>query len=238
MKERDAHYPYADGSRYRGKDNVEIFGEIYREKTWNLMHQDSASGEGSNHAQTAQIRKTLPKLLNSLDIQRLLDVPCGDFYWMQQVDLSKIDYTGGDIVPELVRENQAQYESDIRKFTQLDLTHDALPPSDMIFCRDCLVHLSFHDIKAVFTNILQSKVDWVLMTHFPEEPRNKDILTGGWRPLNFCLPPFDLPSPHLLINEGCTEMEGAFLDKSLGCWRTSDLKALPFLDVHFNELVK
>jgi len=94
MKERDAHYPYADGSRYRGKDNVEIFGEIYREKTWNLMHQDSASGEGSNHAQTAQIRKTLPKLLNSLDIQRLLDVPCGDFYWMQQVDLSKRLYRG------------------------------------------------------------------------------------------------------------------------------------------------
>ena len=46
---------------------------------------------------------------------------------------------------------------------------------------------------------------------------------GKWRTLNFNLPPFDFPEPMLVINEKCTEADGAFKDKSLGVWRLADL---------------
>lgn len=230
MKEgRDTLYPYADGSRYRGKSGAEVFREIYEKSGWNLTHQDSVSGEGSDAVQTAQLRAALPSLLRQLKVKTLLDIPCGDFYWMQQVDLSGVHYTGADIVPALIRQNRQRFTGDRRTFRLLDLTQDSLPAADLIFCRDCLVHLSLADIRAALSNIAQSGATWLLVTHFPEEKANKDIVTGGWRPLNFCLPPFDLPAPYQLINEGCTEMEGAFDDKSMALWEVKQIAKMAFL---------
>ena len=55
------------------------------------------------------------------------------------------------------------------------------------------------------------------------EPANIDIVTGDWRPLNLERPPFGFPPAHELINEQCSEGNGAFRDKSLGLWRIADL---------------
>lgn len=229
MEGRDALYPYADGSRYRGKSRKEVFSEFYEKAGWNLTHQDSVSGEGSDAIQTAQLRAAFPKLLRTLKVKSMLDIPCGDFYWMQQVDLSGVQYTGADIVPALVTQNLQRYSNDMRTFRLLDLTNDALPAVDLVCCRDCLVHFSLADIRAALNNITHSGAKWLLMTHFPEEKSNKDIVTGGWRPLNFCLPPFNLPPPHHLINEGCTEMEGAFEDKSMALWEVKQIVKMAFL---------
>ena len=76
----------------------------------------------------------------------MLDVPCGDFYWMRLVPLD-VDYTGGDIVSDIVARNQAQYGDERRRFLRLDLLQDPLPAADLIFCRDCLVHLSNAHIR-------------------------------------------------------------------------------------------
>ena len=85
------------------------------------------------------------------------------------------------------------------------------------------MHLSFEDIGKALENLKRSDIRFVMTTTFPEEPQNEDIVTGGWRPLNFLLPPFSWPEPLFLLNEGCTEAGGAFADKSLGIWELSDL---------------
>jgi hypothetical protein len=224
MKNRASLYSYADGSKFKGKIGAEIFKEIYQNASWNLTHQESVSGEGSDRIQTATLIKQLPRLLQELGVKTILDIPCGDFFWMQQVALEDIKYWGGDIVPELITHNQQQYGSAEREFMLLDLMHDALPKADLIFCRDCLVHLSLADIQLALENIKRTEATWLLTTHFPEEAANKDIDTGGWRPLNFCLPPFDFSPPKLLINEGCSEMNGAFRDKSVALWNVAQIK--------------
>jgi len=229
MADRDTLYPYADGSRYRGKSGREVFSEIYDKAGWNLTHQDSVSGEGSDTKQTTRLRAALPPLLQELGVRTMLDIPCGDFHWMQQVDLSGIQYTGADIVPALVNQNQQRYASETRTFSLLDMTQDVLPVTDLVFCRDCLVHLALADIRAALTNIVRSGTSWLMMTHFPEQKSNKDIVTGGWRPLNFCRPPFNLPEPHKLVNEGCTEMDGAFRDKSMALWEVRQIVDIAFL---------
>ena len=229
MADRDTLYPYADGSRYRGKSGREVFSEIYDKAGWNLTHQDSVSGEGSDTKQTTRLRAALPPLLQELGVRTMLDIPCGDFHWMQQVDLSGIQYTGADIVPALVNQNQQRYASETRTFSLLDMTQDVLPVTDLVFCRDCLVHLALADIRAALTNVVRSGTSWLMMTHFPEQKSNKDIVTGGWRPLNFCRPPFNLPEPHKLVNEGCTEMDGAFRDKSMALWEVRQIVDIAFL---------
>ena len=64
---------------------------------------------------------------------------------------------------------------------------------------------------------------------FTERTSNNDIKTGQWRTLNLEVAPFFLPKKIKIINEGCTENEGIYSDKSLGFWKISDIrKSLKF----------
>lgn len=192
-----------------------MFLEAYRTHLWG---GDSRSGSGSNADQTAGVAAAIPGLCERLGVSRLLDVPCGESPWMARVDLMDVSYVGGDIVPEIVERNCRDHAGAGREFLRLDITKDRLPAADLILCRDCLVHLSNADIRAALGNIAASEIRWVLTTTFPAEPDNVDIVTGDWRPIDLTKPPFDLPSPVELLNEGCTEHAGAFADKSLGLW--------------------
>jgi hypothetical protein len=142
---------------------------------------------------------------------------------MQYVDLGAMGYIGGDIVPEIVATNQRRWGTASRRFVQLDLTRDALPEADVLLCRDCLVHLSYANIRALFANVEHSGLRYVLMTSFPGRGDNEDVEDGDWRPLDFEAPPFDLSPPLLTIVEQCEEESGAYSDKSLCAWRVSDL---------------
>lgn len=199
----------------------ETFFHIYKEKLWN--DPDSVSGPGSNLKQTAVIQKEIPGLLRALDVRGILDLPCGDFFWMKNIDLKGVSYVGGDIVDELVTINNTSFGSANIKFRKINILTDTLPKSDLILCRDCLVHFSFQDIIQAMKNILNSGATYILITHFTDCLNNRDIKTGDWRQLNLRLAPFLFPKPLLIINEGCTEGDGMqYSDKSLALWRLCD----------------
>ena len=190
------------------------FKHIYETNHWD--EAESVSGPGSTLEETEPIRRELPALLAELGASSLLDLPCGDFHWMQHTDLSGVRYIGGDLVGDLIEGNRAEYARDGVEFQKLDLVNDTLPAVDVILCRDCLVHLSFADAQAALSNIVRSGAGWLLATSFPSVTRNDDIVTGQWRPINLTLPPFNLPEPEQVIGENCTESE--FADKNLSLW--------------------
>ena len=190
------------------------FKHIYETNHWD--EAESVSGPGSTLEETEPIRRELPALLAELGASSLLDLPCGDFHWMQHTDLSGVRYIGGDLVGDLIERNRAKYASDGVEFQKIDLVNDTLPAVDVILCRDCLVHLSFADAQAALSNIARSGAGWLLATSFPSVTRNDDIVTGQWRPINLTLPPFNLPEPEQVIGENCTESE--FADKNLSLW--------------------
>ena len=200
----------------------ERFERIYSTNLWS--DPESRSGVGSTLDSTAVLRDELPAALRQLDARVLLDVPCGDFTWMKRVDLSGIEYIGGDIVPSIVEANQRLHATESRSFVQLDLTRDKLPNADVLLCRDCLVHLSYANIRAVFANIARSTIRYVLMTSFPGRADNDDVADGDWRALDFQAPPFSFPAPRLAIVEQCEEEDGSYADKSLLAWRVDDLR--------------
>jgi hypothetical protein len=227
MSSRRGHVPFDPRHFEKEADRGAVFSRqdtfrrIYRANHW--AGKDSVSGEGSGRSQTQQIERDLPLLLLELNVRTLLDIPCGDFGWMQRVDLPVAAYIGGDIVPELIAQNQAQYGSKQQRFVVLDLVKDPLPEADLLFCRDCLVHQSFADIFQALTNIQKGQITYLLTTTFPACEANEDIITGDWRVLNLEKPPFHFPPPLRLLNEGCTEGGGLFEDKSLGLWKVQDL---------------
>jgi hypothetical protein len=202
---------------FQSKTVAEIFTETYRKRYW--KSKESVSGRGAELGQTAVLRAELPLLLRRYGIRSLLDLPCGDFNWMQHVDLQGIRYTGGDIVDALVTQNQEKYGNAHRQFRRLDLLADALPDADCILVRDCLVHLSMAHIAQALDNIKKSNIVYLLTTSFPAVKKNEDIQTGYWRPLNLQIAPFSFTEPLFCLNEGCTELDGAFADKSLCMWK-------------------
>ena len=139
----------------------------------------------------------LPKILAQYKINKMLDAPCGDFNWMQHVTKNtSIKYIGGDIVKPLIKYNQSKYGDKDTTFIHLDLTINTLPKVDLLFCRDCLFHLSFRDISLVLNNFLGSSIPYLMTTSSaaPNGPRieNSDIATSDWRLIDFFSEPFSL----------------------------------------------
>lgn len=198
-----------------------IFSHIYENNVW--KGDKSVSGTGSDLVQTQKVRERLPLLLAKYNIGTILDIPCGDFFWMKEVDLSNVNYIGADIVPDIIEKNK-QYTFKNIAFEELNLLESDLPCVDLIFCRDCLVHFSFEDIGKALKNIIKSKSKYLLTTSFVGHETNKDIHTGAWRPLDLESPPFMLPKPLHIINEECTENEGIYAHKSLCLWKVDTLQ--------------
>lgn len=130
---------------------------------------------------------------------------------------TKVAYTGGDIVGELINSNRVRYPG--TKFLHLDLITGPIPRDfDLIFCRDCLVHLSYQHALAALETVKRAGSPFFMATTFPGR-RNRDITTGQWRPVNLQAAPFSFPEPLMLVNEQCTEDDGEFADKSMGLWK-------------------
>lgn len=201
----------------RGLTARGVFTTIYKRNDWGS--DVSVSGQGSDLEQTAVIREEIPRLLQELGVRTMLDAPCGDFAWMKQVALDLDDYVGGDIVRELIDADQREYGRPGRRFMTLDVTRDELPRVELIFCRDCLVHLPYRMIFAALENFKRSGARYLLTTTFPDRPENSDIMLGQWRPLNLQRPPFNMPPPLRAINEHCTQQGGIYADKTLALWK-------------------
>jgi hypothetical protein len=185
-------------------------------------HRESASGAASTLRETAAIRAELPRLFASWHVASVLDIPCGDFHWLSRVAMD-VDYTGADIVSELVEANRRAYASDARRFAVLDATSDPLPRVDLVLCRDLLIHLSNRDCRRVLANVVASGSQLLLTNHFVDRADNPDILSGDFRPINLCAPPFSFPAPIWMVSEHSELGDGAFADRSMALWRISDL---------------
>lgn len=177
----------------------EIFSHIYHQRLWGS--EETVSGLGARLQETRALIQILPELMKILEVRSLLDIPCGDFNWMKEVDLRGIDYHGADIVPELVAVNQARYGRPGVQFYTLDLTHDDLPVCDLVLVRHCFVHLSYRQIFRCLKNLIRHPFHYVLLSTDTQVENNEDLASGLYRPLNLCRPPFNLPEPLKAIPE-------------------------------------
>jgi hypothetical protein len=199
-------------------DPVQRFTTIYETHAW--VDDESRSGGGSNLYATEKIRSAIPGLFLKYGVRSVIDIPCGDFFWFKEMKLDLDTYIGGDIVAPLIDSVAERYASPTHSFCVMDITKDALPDHDLILVRDCFIHLSFAMIFAAVRNILQSKIRYLLTTHYADASQNFDIDVGSARAINLCAPPFNFPQPSELIDDfakGTTKHQ-------LGLWRVDELR--------------
>ena len=101
----------------------DVFNRVYDNNYWG--NAESCSGNGSDLKQTAVIRVEIPKLIRDLGAKSMLDIPCGDFFWMQECKTGAETYIGADVVPSMIRQLNERYGIANRRFEVLDLTEDA-----------------------------------------------------------------------------------------------------------------
>lgn len=174
--------------------NIESkFTEIFHNNTWG--NSESVSGDGSSLQYTERIRKEIPILLNKFNIGSVFDAPCGDFNWMKEIVKScNINYTGGDIVKDIINNNQKLYSESNINFLHFDITKNNFPLANLWICRDCLIHLSYEDILSSFKVFSNSTIDYMLTTTHKNNGlfKNKNIESGGFRYLDLFSEPFNL----------------------------------------------
>lgn len=188
----------------------DVFTNIIKNRYW----RDVPCGSGSTLEFTAPLRENLKSFLESNNIKSMLDAPCGDYSWMSITSLPEnFKYIGGDIVEFMIHENQEKFPG--VEFTCVDITTDALPDVDLMFCRDCLIHLSHHDIRRFFENFVKSKIEYLMVTNaYPDNPQaNQEIVTGDYRPTDFTVAPYNFSDPVDWIDDS-----GSHEQKVLALW--------------------
>jgi len=171
---------------------------------WKGGGEETVSGKGSTLAYTAPLRPALERLFHKLGVRTLLDAPCGDFNWMNHVDLHGIRYIGLDIVDDVIAKNSSLYGRSDREFRTADITADLLPRADLMLCRDCAFHLPFSFIWRLLENFARSGTPYLLMTNHTNGGNTDLPKPGGYQSRNFLGAPFFLPRPppeHWLIDD-------------------------------------
>lgn len=201
-----------------GQDNLPaktVFDLIYERNFWGST--ESRSGVGSEQVFVEQYRKRLGHLLREKELYTLFDAPCGDLNWVSPLICeSSISYVGGDISPRVIEEARSRHpDVDLRVF---DITGDPFPDADVWHCRDCLFHLPFAEIRRAFSNFSSSKIPYALLTTHRSflVHKNLDVNLGGFRYLDLCCPPVNLPQAITYLKDF---VPGRDFPRFVGLWR-------------------
>ena len=193
----------------------EVFTNIYTTNLWGST--ETVSGTGSELANMVNIIEELPLLCAAYKINKVVDIGCGDFNWMQKVVSNFEYYLGIDVVTDIIKQNKV-FASNRIKFRCGDFEKMRLQAYefDAVILNDVLVHFSFIDIKRTLAALRKLNIKYILMTHFTELEENRNIETGDWRPLSMCKHPFKLPKPLEVILNKSNEHNAD--GKSLSLW--------------------
>lgn len=209
------------------------FVEIFHKQTWGgrqagVSRTDQnykASGPGSALERSQGVIAILHTMIDRLKTQlnkttiKILDLPCGDLQYMSHFlnTRTDIDYTGVDIVPELIEKHKANYKDKNHiHFKQMDIVKDKLEESyDLINCRMMLQHLLNKDVLKTLYHFSSSKSSYLATTTFQDHKSNKEVGTEGirFRLLNLEKAPVNLSPPI------CTYREPVHSEHFMAIWR-------------------
>lgn len=204
-------------SDYIRADAADTFRQSYASGGW--VHgdgQESRSGVGSEVSATEGLLDRIEAAMTLLGCRFLVDVGCGDWNWMKRRAFC-FDYTGVDIVPEVIAENQRYARENVR-FVVCNAIKECPPRADFALCREVLFHLSFSDTNRLIANVKRSARYFCATTDL-DIWFNSDIRTGDFRQINLLRAPFNFPDPVCLIPD-----RALLAGRYLGVW---DAGALP-----------
>ena len=213
---------YFYNARLQKMSRKETFQDIYKNDRWGYFRYENApcdfySGPGSYADELVNPYVSLVrKLISEKEIKTIADLGCGDFNVGSRIAPLVVDYTGCDIVPELIERNKKKFGNDRCSFVCLDIVEDDLPAADLCLIREVFQHLSNKEIMNVLHKLRQYK--FVLVTETIksiEEGFNKDIPHGSGRGVSLECPPFCMTGTEMLrlnhpVDKGCVVVSTLF----------------------------
>jgi len=198
-----------------------------RSRKWRASGQETADGFVSGAGSSLSGNKMFITWLNSWLVQHQSDVksivecsaghwPTG---WQRHVNWTPLNYTGVDLLPAMVADNELLFSKNPLKFglgtarfITGDMVNDHLPVADLLLTKDTLIHTPINAITAfLHKNVLECppRFCYVMLVHNQysdgSEENNKDVRAVGdvtgkrdiraqTQGLNFSAAPFSLPT--------------------------------------------
>lgn len=207
-------------------NNMEsIFTNIIKSGAWSVrtLENPTPCGPGSFVDSMLPVIKIFPEILRKFAINFITDLGCGDFNWMSQVDLGGTRYFGYDIVKSLVDEANKKYQRHNISFGHMNILDGYFPWADLIICKDVMNHLPTAMCATLISKIKAKEIKLFASITSPDVMRNMDINVGGFRRINFLLPPFSLGEPIIKIkldDEAHEDVTGAHA-RTFAIWNLS-----------------
>lgn len=176
----------------------DIFTRIFKSNAWGC--KETPSGPGSTIDACSGIITKIPFWIDLHSIQTILDLGCGDFHWMSQVDLDNVEYEGYDIVKEAV-DAASRYVASNILFHQADVLKLQIPAADLVICKDVLIHLPDSDALTLLDSIRASGSRLLASTTAPgwNNMFRHGLKPGEFCPLDLQAEPFSLGTPIDLV---------------------------------------
>jgi SAM-dependent methyltransferase len=162
-----------------------IFEGVYQRHEWG-----DRSGPGSTPAAMEPYLKWLGALVEVLRPLHVLDIGCG-FWNYGAFDWREAEYLGVDLVGDVIVHNVEHHASVSRKFTLADAIEVDFPMSDLVLVKDVVQHLS-HEHSFRLLKRLAKHRHVVFCNTWNATALNGDIQSGGYRPIDMRIAPFNL----------------------------------------------
>lgn len=189
------------------------FKLIYDRRLWSGSgKRETICGAGSTMHATAEIKEDIEKFLKDYDVSSIVDCGCGDFFWMQFVNMNRAEYTGVDIVDDIIEDNKIKYPE--HTFLAGNII-ETIPPGEVVIIRDVLQHLSLADNQRIIENAFSSATRFVIASSYVRDKYNCETLCTKYRKRNLMLEPFNLPEPLLYLRDGAER-------RKLGVWNAKN----------------
>jgi ubiquinone/menaquinone biosynthesis C-methylase UbiE len=124
----------------------------------------------------------------------MLDTSCGDWFWMKLIQNDLCNYTGIDVVKDIIDNNNKIFKNNKTKFIHNDfLTFIKSQPDksiDLIFCRHTLEHLPT-DYNIEFLEECKRVCKYLFVTGYNNYSKiNTDLNGTTYRPINLNYEPY------------------------------------------------
>ncbi|KAG1678404.1 hypothetical protein FOA52_015171 [Chlamydomonas sp. UWO 241] len=178
----------------------EVFTRIYTRGVWEHVAKNcgGGSGPGSCPRVTVGVRAIMSHLIETHRLASILDAPCGSFVWARLLlseTFPEMKYTGVDVACNVIDRRQSDEELMAKpnwQFHCVDISHQQLPPADMVFSRDAMQHLPIKMVLGFLNQVKVSGARWLAIGSYPCASGNKDIRIGDYYPIDLVSPPFNL----------------------------------------------
>ena len=168
--------------------------------------EESLCGAGSWKAQAGDARDFIQGAINKYRFETILDLGCGDWNWMEEIDFKGAQYLGIDCDDQMIQDNSSKYGSDQIKFQVGDIFSIELPEADLVICRDVLFHVRQELSSSLIEKLKTRNRLFFISTSFNQQTTNHEprpyckIEDWGFYRINLLQDPFNLQEK--LIDHG------------------------------------